>query len=101
MRPPLPGLSPTRPLQMLALKCLSVYQLTIWPFDYLNSAVLAPFEIQSLDDSGLSTELGGLDVVAIGVLVANPPIGHFQSLLSGSATIAPFKGSAKIVNARS
>ena len=26
---------------MLALKCLSIDQLTVWPFNYLNSAVLA------------------------------------------------------------
>jgi hypothetical protein len=32
--------SQTRPFQVLALKSVSVYQLTIWPFNYLNSAVL-------------------------------------------------------------
>jgi hypothetical protein len=30
-----------RLLQVLAFKCLSVYQLTILPFNYLYSAVLA------------------------------------------------------------
>jgi hypothetical protein len=32
--------SPTRPFQVLALKRFSVDQLAIWPFNYLNSAVL-------------------------------------------------------------
>jgi hypothetical protein len=80
---------------VLALKCFSVDQFTIRPFKHLNSAVLAPFEIEGLDDSSLSTEKGGLGVVAIGVFVANPPIGHFQSLLLGNATIAPFNNPAK------
>jgi hypothetical protein len=26
--------------QVLALKCLSVYHLTIWPFNFMNSALL-------------------------------------------------------------
>jgi hypothetical protein len=30
-----------RPFQVLAFKCLSVYQLTIFPFNYLYSAVVA------------------------------------------------------------
>jgi hypothetical protein len=30
--------------------------------------------------------------------MTNPPIGHFQSLLSGNATIAPFKNPAKSIN---
>jgi hypothetical protein len=30
-----------RLFQVLAFKCLSVYHLTIWPFDYLNPAVSA------------------------------------------------------------
>ena len=33
--------------------------------------------------------------MAIGVFVANPPIGHFQSLLLGNATITPFNNPAK------
>jgi hypothetical protein len=36
--------------------------------------------------------------VAIGVFVASPPIGHFQSLLLGNATIAPFHNSAKSID---
>jgi hypothetical protein len=36
--------------------------------------------------------------VAIGVFVANPPIGHFQSLLLGNATIAPFDNPAKSID---
>jgi hypothetical protein len=38
--------------------------------------------------------------VAIGVFVANPPIGHFQSLLLGNAIIASFKVAAKCIYAR-
>jgi hypothetical protein len=38
--------------------------------------------------------------VAIGVFVANPPIGHFQSLLLGNATIAPFNNPAKSIDER-
>jgi hypothetical protein len=36
--------------------------------------------------------------VAVGVFVANPPIGHFQSLLLGNATIAPFNNPAKSID---
>jgi hypothetical protein len=38
--------------------------------------------------------------VAIGVFVANPPIEHFQSLLLGNATIAPFNNPAKSIDER-
>jgi hypothetical protein len=38
--------------------------------------------------------------VAIGIFVANPPIGNFQSLLLGNATIAPFNNPAKSIDER-
>src|SRR5579863_5908546 len=53
------------------------------PFNYLNSAVLAPFEIQGLDNGSLFSKTDRLGVVAFGVLMTNPPIGHFSLPLVG------------------
>jgi hypothetical protein len=63
---------------VLALKCLSVYQLTIWTLNYLNSAVLTTLQVKSLNDSSFSAGTYRLGVAAVSVSVANPPIGHFE-----------------------
>jgi hypothetical protein len=68
---------------VLAFKRFSVDQFTIRPFNYLNSAVLAPFEIQGLDNGSLFTKTDRLGVVAFGVPVTNPPIGHSIPLVRG------------------
>ena len=83
---------------MLALKCLSVDQLTLRTLNYLNSAMLAALKKQGLNDGSLSAETYRLGIAAVGVLVANPPIGHFQSLLLGNVTIALFKAAAKSIH---
>jgi hypothetical protein len=63
---------------VLALKCLSVYQLTIWTLNYLNSAVLTTLQVKGLNDSSFSAKTYRLGVAAISVSVANPPIGHLH-----------------------
>ena len=68
---------------MLALKCLSIYQLAVRTLDDLNSAVLTALQVEGLYDGSLSAKTYRLDVAAVGVSVANPPIGHFQSLYRG------------------
>ena len=71
----------------------------------VSLSISSPFGLQlselkqGLDDSSLAAELTALGITAVGVFVANPPIGHFQSLLSGNATIAPFKDAAKCIQA--
>jgi hypothetical protein len=62
--------------QVLALERLPVYQLSIWSFDNLNTAVLPTLQENGLDNSSLSRKLGGLGIMPLGVLVTNPPIGH-------------------------
>jgi hypothetical protein len=62
---------------VLALKCLSVYQLAIRTLNYLNSAMSSALQEEGLNDGSLSAETNQLGVAAVGVFVANPPIGHF------------------------
>jgi hypothetical protein len=62
---------------MLALKCFSVDQLAIWPFDYLNSAMSTTLQEKGLNNCGLSAEACRLGVMTVGVSVADPPVGHF------------------------
>jgi hypothetical protein len=71
------------PSQVLALKRLSIDQLTVWALDYLDAAISAPLQKQRLDDGGLSIEFGGLGIASVGVPVTNPPIGHLRIPLSG------------------
>jgi hypothetical protein len=79
---------------VLALKCLSVDHLTLRTLYYLNSAMLTALKEESLNDSGLSAKTYRLGVAAIGVLVANRPVGHFFVPSLGKALIAPLKGDA-------
>jgi hypothetical protein len=92
-------LSRTRPFQVLALKCVSVDQLTLRTLNYLNSAMLTALKEECLNDGSLSAETYRLGIAPVGVLVANPPVGHLQSLLLGNVTIAPFKDAAKCIQA--
>jgi hypothetical protein len=62
---------------VLALKCLSVDQLTLRTLNYLNSAMLTALKEQGLNDGSLSAETYRLGIAAVGVLVAYPPVGHF------------------------
>lgn len=48
--------------QVVALKCLSVYHFTIWPFDFLNSALLMKHQIDRLASSRLFARMGTLGV---------------------------------------
>jgi hypothetical protein len=48
--------------QVLELKCRSVYHLTIWPFDFLNSALLMKHQINRLASSRLFARMGTLGV---------------------------------------
>ena len=90
-----PDLSRTRSFQMLALKCLSVYQLTVRTLNDLNSAVLTALQEEGLYDGGLSAKTYRLDVATVGVSVGESSNRTFSIPLSGNAIIAPFKGAAK------
>ena len=75
--------SQTRLFQMLPLKCLSVYQLTIWPFNYLNRQCCRRSRYKAGQSQPLYKDGYRLGVAAVAVFMANPPIGHFQSFCRG------------------